>query len=70
MGSLRGLVHAGATGDESATVTALIFAPTQVRIASHIARPPDGTDDETGKPPEIARILDDNVVIQEYQPPR
>jgi len=70
MGSLRGLVHAGALGDEDATVTALHFAPTQLRIASHITRPPDGNVDEGAKPPEYARIQNDTVVIEEYQPPR
>ena len=70
MGTLRGLVHAGAAGDEDATITALCFAPTQVRIASHITRPPDGNVEIGVKPPEIARIRDDAVVIEEYQPPR
>lgn len=70
MGALRGLVHAGANGDEDATITALNFSPTQVRIASHITRPPDGSDDTAAKPPEVARIKDDNVVIEEYHPPR
>lgn len=70
MGTLRGLVHAGAAGDEDATVTALCFAPTQVRIASHITRPPDGMVEFGDKPPEIARIRDDTVVIEEYHPPR
>ena len=69
MGRLRGVVHAGAAGDEDATITALSFAPTQVRIASHITRPPDGGK-YGDRPPEIARIRDDNVVIEEYQPPR
>jgi len=62
--------HAGAAGDEDATVTALSFAPTQVRIASHITRPPDGVKDTAEKPPEVARIRDDTVVIETYQPPR
>lgn len=70
MGALRGLVHAGAAGDESATITALCFEPTQVRIASHITRPPDDNSSSADKPPEIARVRDDNVVIEEYQPPR
>ncbi len=70
MGALRGLVHAGARGDEDATVTALNFAPTQLRIASHITRPPDDTEGNGNKPPETARIKDDMVVIEEYQPPR
>ncbi len=70
MGSLRGLVHAGAAGDEDATVTALHFSPTQLRIASHITRPPDGGVEDSNKPPETARIKDDAVIIEEYQPPR
>lgn len=70
MGALRGLVHAGATGEEEATVTALCLAPTQLRIASHITRPPDGNEDEQSKLPETARIKDDAVIIEEYQPQR
>ncbi|MDO4581581.1 MAG: septum site-determining protein MinC [Bacillota bacterium] len=70
LGYLRGLVHAGAAGDESATVTALHFAPTQLRIASHITRPPDGGFSEENKPPEVARIKNDAVVIEVYSPPR
>ena len=70
MGALRGLVHAGATGEESATVTALTLMPTQLRIASHITRPPDGNNEEPNKPPETARIRNDAVIIETYQPPR
>lgn len=40
-GRLRGMVHAGASGDQDALVCALQLAPTQLRIAEHIARPPD-----------------------------
>lgn len=69
MGSLRGLVHAGATGEEAATVTALHFAPTQLRIASHITRPPDG-DNIENKPAETARIKNDEVIIERYQVPK
>jgi len=70
MGALRGLVHAGATGEEEATVTALFLAPTQLRIAAHITRPPDGNGLEQAKLPETARIKNDAVVIEEYQPLR
>ncbi len=38
-GRVRGLVHAGASGDESAVVCAMEFASTQVRIADEIAVP-------------------------------
>lgn len=66
MGSLRGVAHAGAEGDEAATVTAFKLQPTQLRIANHITRAPDG---DIGMPnqPEIARIKDGVVVIEAYQ---
>ena len=70
MGALRGLVHAGATGEEGATVTALQFSPTQLRIASHITRPPEDGGSAADKPAETARIKDDEVVIEKYQAPR
>ena len=70
MGVLRGLVHAGATGEDEATVTALTLSPTQLRIASHITRPPDGgSNNESEKPPETASIRGDTVVIEPYQTP-
>lgn len=66
MGALRGVVHAGATGNEEASVAAFRLQPTQLRIANHITRPPDG---EYLPPdqPEIARIRDGVVVIEAYQ---
>ncbi len=70
MGALRGMVHAGATGEDTATVTALTLSPTQLRIASHITRPPDGSGNEGHKPPETARIRENAVIIEPYQPQR
>lgn len=62
-GRLRGLVHAGAEGDETASVCALDLSPTQLRIAGHIAVPPQ----ERGTPrPEIAHIKDGEVVAEEW----
>ncbi|MBC7226253.1 MAG: septum site-determining protein MinC [Thermoflexales bacterium] len=53
-GKLHGVVHAGATGDESAVVCALDLAPTQLRIADHIARSPE---ERRRRPvPEMARV--------------
>lgn len=65
MGSFRGVAHAGASGDESATITAFRLRPTQLRIAGHITRPPDG---EQGGPEvtETARIREGIVVIERY----
>ncbi|RJQ30546.1 MAG: septum site-determining protein MinC [Peptococcaceae bacterium] len=66
MGALRGVVHAGAAGDESAVVMAFKLQPTQLRIANHITRSPD--DEITAsKQPEVARIKDGVVTIEEFQ---
>jgi septum site-determining protein MinC len=52
-GRLRGVVHAGANGDQSAIVCALDLAPTQLRIAGEIAFSPK----KQGKSqPEVARL--------------
>lgn len=40
-GRLRGVVHAGANGDENAVVCALYLAPTQLRIAGYITISPE-----------------------------
>lgn len=58
-GKLHGLVHAGAMGDATAVVCALDLAPTQLRIADHIARTPEG---RRRRPvPEMARIRDGRI---------
>lgn len=62
-GRLRGLVHAGATGDESAIVCALQLVPTQLRIGDLIARPPDDVD-RSRVTPEIARVQDGRIVVE------
>lgn len=67
MGALRGVVHAGAGGDGDAAVVALTLLPTQIRIASCITRPPDGTNIPDSYRPEIARLRDGEVVIEKYE---
>lgn len=58
-GHLRGMVHAGADGNEDSVVCAMDLAPTQLRIAGHIATTPK----RQGKPqPEMAHIIDGRVV--------
>lgn len=69
-GRLRGLVHAGATGDPDAWVCALHLAPTQLRIADLFSRAPDGA----GEPkrhalPEVARIRDGKIVVEAWDEP-
>jgi len=67
MGALRGMVHAGATGDPASVVAALRLKPTQLRIADQITRAPDNDMDEPDVP-EIARIKDGVVTIEVYNP--
>ena len=63
-GRLRGLVHAGAQGDETAVVCALELAPTQLRIAGEIAVSPK----KKGKSqPEVARLKDGRLEAEPWQ---
>ena len=63
-GRLRGMVHAGAQGDEQAVVCALDFSPAQLRIANEIAISPE----RKGKPqPEIARLKDGRLVAEPWK---
>lgn len=62
-GRLRGVVHAGAQGDESAVVCALELLPTQLRIAGEIAVSPK----KQGKSqPEVARLSDGNLTAEPW----
>ncbi len=63
MGTLRGIVHAGANGDETAVVMALKLKPQQLRIASCITRSPD---EPLGEPeyPEKAFIENNQIFIE------
>jgi septum site-determining protein MinC len=66
-GRLRGMVHAGAEGQEKAVVCALDLAPTQLRIAGLIAITPK----RRGKAyPEMARIENKQVVAEAWKTPR
>ncbi len=67
MGAFRGLAHAGAMGDKKAIVAALRLEPSQLRIAGYITRAPEG-DFSTTRQPEIARVQDGVVIIEQYQP--
>lgn len=68
MGSLRGMVHAGADGNKEAIVAALCLQPTQLRIADVITRPPDTKENRQGLIPEMAFVKDDMVYIERFLP--
>jgi septum site-determining protein MinC len=64
LGSLKGMVHAGAAGDESAYISALVMQPTQVRIAGVITYIPVVKEDKKQvKKPSWAYIQDGQVYI-------
>lgn len=66
MGTLKGMAHAGAFGDDTAVISAYRLNPTQIRIANHITRPPDG-EVIIVSTPETARIRAGKVVIEKLK---
>lgn len=62
-GKLKGLVHAGAQGDENAVVCALELTPTQLRIANTAAITPK---ERHSTIPEIARLRDGKVLAETW----
>ena len=62
LGTLRGVAHAGASGDREASVSAGHLNPTQLRIADLVTRAPDKEEEEYG--PEIARIKDGRLLVE------
>lgn len=64
-GRLRGTVHAGSDGDESAVVCALDMYPTQLRIAGFIVTSPD--DPGRQPQPEVARIRNNQIVVESWR---
>ncbi|NJK81593.1 MAG: septum site-determining protein MinC [Chloroflexaceae bacterium] len=69
-GRLRGMVHAGALGDSSAMICALELRPTQLRIAHLIARTPEDGNDRYTVQPEVARVVQAQIVVESWDFPR
>jgi septum site-determining protein MinC len=63
-GKLRGIAHAGAMGDEGAIICALELAPSQIRISSHVARPPERS--RSPKTPEFASVQGDRIIVERW----
>jgi septum site-determining protein MinC len=64
-GKIRGVVHAGAAGDENAVVCALDLAPMQLRIGQHIARAPEDRDPAEAVP-EKAFVRGERIVVEAW----
>lgn len=65
LGTLRGHAYAGSKGDENAKIIALSIASTQLRIASKIAIPSESEKKIKSKGYSIARIKDNNIVVED-----
>jgi septum site-determining protein MinC len=65
MGTMRGIVHAGANGDYGAFIVAYKMQPTQLRIGDIITRSPDGLGSKYNNP-EIAMVKQGMVVVEPY----
>jgi septum site-determining protein MinC len=68
-GRLRGVVHAGASGNENSFIAALILAATQVRIGTQIAHVARGNLAHSW-PAEIARVDDGHIVVEPWGNPQ
>ena len=65
MGTLRGLVHAGATGRDDVVVAANDMRPKQLRISGKIAI---FEEDHSGGVPEVAEYKKGSIVIKPIKP--
>lgn len=63
-GHLRGVVHAGALGNEKAVVCALDLSPLQLRIGPYIARSPEEGHPNAG--PEMAFVHQGRIVAEPW----
>jgi septum site-determining protein MinC len=64
-GKLRGVVHAGAEGDDNAIVCALDMNPNQLRIATFITTSPP--DNRRKIKPEVASVKNGQIVVESWE---
>ena len=67
LGTLRGVVHAGVGGNSKALIAAYNFKPSKLKIGDKISRSPD-EDYEDYNLPEIARVINGDLIIEPYLP--
>ncbi|AWZ48836.1 septum site-determining protein MinC [Hathewaya limosa] len=66
LGTLKGMVHAGFTGNDKAFIAALRLQPQILQIANIVTRAPE--DDEKPSYPEIAKVKNNNIIVEPYLP--
>ncbi len=64
-GTLRGTVQAGAADNDNAIICALRLEPTQLRIGSRVARPPDGSGWAVDGPQSAFISAEDEQIVVE-----
>lgn len=64
IGKLRGVVHAGATGQNDSQIIALKLQPTQLRIGHIISRSPDELKDVEPSVPERAYVKEGVIIVE------
>ncbi|MBW9155096.1 septum site-determining protein MinC [Clostridium sp. FP2] len=64
LGNLRGVVHAGTTGNEKAIIAALKLEPQILQIGSIVTRSPE--DNLRPQYPEVAKIKNGNIIVEPY----
>ncbi len=69
LGNLRGVVYAGLGGDKNSIIAAYNLLTNQLKIFNIIGRAPDENEFHH-KGPEIAKLIDDELVIEPYLPNR
>lgn len=65
MGSCRGVLHAGAEGNDNCYILAYNMLAQQLRIGSHVATVPD---DAGSSPLKLAVVQDGTIVLMDYIP--
>lgn len=63
MGSCRGVLHAGAEGDDTCYILAYNMLAQQLRIGSHVATVPA---DAGNSPLKLAMVQDNTIVLMDY----
>ncbi|HIL88042.1 MAG TPA: hypothetical protein EYM25_04890 [Deltaproteobacteria bacterium] len=64
LGTIRGMVHAGASGNTTATILGLRMQPTQIRIGPYISQPPSEKSGALVTGPERAFVENGQIVIE------
>lgn len=64
-GSLKGTAYAGVPDRTDAVIAALHLAPIQLRIAGHIARPPEAKSNHALSP-QLARVNHNGIVVESW----